>query len=116
MPSPRSRRHPAPPPSPPVCSCSPRPYSAAASSSSASAARPPLPLPRLNGASNTELSQMMVDVFVHQNRPLLWLKRTEERMWVLGAARRAFLGEAIDRRDETPAFLFEIAPGGVRRK
>ena len=38
---------------------------------------------RLGNLLYTELSQVMVDVFVHENRPLLWVERTKERMWVL---------------------------------
>ena len=40
-------------------------------------------------ALDAELSQMMIDVLVHENGPLLRFERTEERVWVLGAARRA---------------------------
>jgi hypothetical protein len=36
--------------------------------------------------SDAELSQVMVDVLVHENGPLLRLERPKERMWVLGAA------------------------------
>ena len=36
--------------------------------------------------SDAELSEVMVDVFVHENGPLLRLERAKERMWVLGAA------------------------------
>ena len=47
------------------------------------------------------------------NGPLLRFERTKERMWVPGAARCAFIGEAIDRRDEIAAFSLEVALGVV---
>jgi hypothetical protein len=47
---------------------------------------------------------MMIEVFVHQNGPLLRFEWTKERMWVLGAARCAFVGEAVDRCDQRAAF------------
>ena len=65
---------------------------------------------------DAELSQVMVDVFVHENRPLLWLERTKERMWVFRAAGRAGGGKAIDRFKELGAFMLEFAPRGVGRE
>jgi hypothetical protein len=47
---------------------------------------------------------MMVDVFVHENGPLLRFERTKERMWVPGAAGCALGDEAIDSSDEMGAF------------
>ena len=67
-------------------------------------------------ALDAELTQMMVDVFVHEDGPLLRFERTKERMWVLGAARCAFIGEAINRCDEIAAFSLEVALGVVRGK
>src|SRR6201995_913682 len=58
----------------------------------------------------------MVDVFVHENRPLLWVERTKERMWVLGAASCTRGDEAIDSFDELHAFVLEFALYGVRSK
>ena len=71
---------------------------------------------RLGNLLYTELSQVMVDVFVHENRPLLWFERTEERMWVLGAASCTRGDEAIDSFDELHAFALEFALYGVRSK
>ena len=66
--------------------------------------------------SYAELSQVVVDVFVHENGPLLWFERTEERMWVLGAAGCAPGDEAIDGPDKLGAFEFQVALCGVRRE
>jgi hypothetical protein len=59
---------------------------------------------------------MMVDVFVHENGPLLRFERTKERMWVLGAASCALGHEAIDSCDELGTFALEVALCGVRRE
>jgi hypothetical protein len=48
---------------------------------------------------------MMVDMFVHENGPLLRFERTKERMWVPGAAGCALCDEAIDSSDEMGAFV-----------
>jgi len=58
----------------------------------------------------------MVDVFVHENGPLLRFERTKERMWVLGAASCALVGKTIDRCDELGPFAFEVALCGVHRE
>ena len=71
---------------------------------------------RLGSLLYTELSQVMVDVFVHENRPLLWFERTKERMWVLGAASCTRRDKAIDSFDELFAFAAEFALCGVRRE
>ena len=47
---------------------------------------------------------MMVDVFVHENGPLLRFERAKEGMWVPGAAGCALGDEAIDSSDEMDAF------------
>jgi hypothetical protein len=72
--------------------------------------------PRMGTALATELTQMMVDVFVHEDGPLLRFERTKERVWVLGAACCAPGGEAIDSCDELGAFALEVALCGVRRE
>ena len=67
-------------------------------------------------ALHAELSQMMINVLVHENGPLLRFERTEERVWVLGAARSASGREAIDGCDELVAFTLEVVPCKARRK
>ena len=67
-------------------------------------------------ALDAELSQMVIDVFVHENGPLLRFERTKERVWVLGATRCAVGGEAVDRCDELSAFSLEVALCVVRGK
>src|SRR5271165_6090260 len=59
---------------------------------------------------------MMVDVFIHQNGPLLRFQPTKERMWVLGAASCALGDEPIDSCDELAAFALEVALCRVRRE
>ena len=60
-----------------------------------------------------ELSQVMVQVFVHENRPLLRLERAEEGVWAGGAAGRAVGDKAIDCLQEPSAFDLEVRLGGV---
>ena len=69
---------------------------------------------RLGNLLYTELSQVMVDVFVHENRPLLWFEGTKERMWVLGTASCTRGDKPIDSFDELGAFALEFALSGVR--
>lgn len=69
-----------------------------------------------NGSLDAELSQVMVDVFVHQNRPLLRFERTKERMWMLRAPNCAGRRKAIDRLHQLGAFALEVALCGVRHK
>ena len=57
---------------------------------------------------DAELSQMMVEMFVRQDGPLLWLEWTEERMRVAGAALRALTGEAVDCSDKPGALAYEV--------
>lgn len=71
---------------------------------------------RLGDLLDAELSQVMVDVFVHENRPLLWFERTKERMWVFGAASCAGGEKAIDSSDELGASALEFALCGVRHE
>jgi hypothetical protein len=59
---------------------------------------------------------MMIEVFVHDDGPLLRFEWTKEWMGMPGAARCAFPGEAIDRCDEIAAFSLEIATSGVGGK
>jgi hypothetical protein len=59
---------------------------------------------------------MMVDMFVHENGPLLRFERTKERVWVPGAASCTLVDEAIDSRDELGALALEVALRGVRRE
>ena len=59
---------------------------------------------------------MMVDVFVHENGPLMRIERTKERMWVLGTASCARIGKAIDSSDELGALALEVALCEVRRE
>ncbi len=63
---------------------------------------------------NAELSQMMVDMFVHENGPLLRIERTEKRVWVLRTAFGALGGEAFDCCNEPRAFALEFALCRVR--
>ena len=58
----------------------------------------------------------MVDVFVHENSPLIWFERTKERVWVLGAASCTRGDKAVDSFDELGAFAFEFALCGIRRE
>jgi hypothetical protein len=58
----------------------------------------------------------MVKVFVHENRPLLGLERTKERMRMAGAASCAGGGKAIDGLNELGAFMLKLALRGVRQK
>jgi hypothetical protein len=58
----------------------------------------------------------MVDVFVHENGPLMRIERTKERMWVLGTASCARIGKAIDSSDELGALALEVALCEVRRE
>ena len=64
-------------------------------------------------ALDAELTQVMVQVFVHENRPLLRLERAEEGVWVGGAAGRADGDKAIDCLEEPGAFALEVRLGGV---
>jgi hypothetical protein len=59
---------------------------------------------------------MMVDVFVHENGPLMRIERTKERMRVLGTASCARMGKAIDSSDELGALALEVALCEVRRE
>ena len=59
---------------------------------------------------------MMVDVFVHENGPLLRFERAKERMWVLGAACCTLRDEDIDSSDEMGAFELQVALPGVHRE
>lgn len=51
---------------------------------------------------------MMVNVFVGEDGPLLWVEWTEERMRVAGAAHRALTGEAFDCSDKPGALAYEF--------
>ena len=68
-----------------------------------------LGLPLMGTALDAELTQMMVEVFAHEDGPLLRFERTKERVWVLRAACCALGCEAIDSCDELGAFALEIA-------
>ena len=67
-------------------------------------------------ALNAELSQMMVDVLVHEDGPLLRVEWTEKRVRVGGAARGTLGGEALDRCDQPCAFTLEFALRRIRRE
>jgi hypothetical protein len=45
------------------------------------------------------MSQVVIEVFVHQDRPVVGRRGAEERMRVSRAARRARGGEAVDQRE-----------------
>ena len=61
--------------------------------------------------SYPELAQMMVEVLVHKNGPLLRAEQTEKRMRVMGAS-RAPGDKAIDMFDELGTFALELACAG----
>jgi len=65
--------------------------------------------------SDPELPQMMVKVFVHEDGPLLRLKRAKKWMWVPGAARRALAYEIVYYSVEPGAFALNITFSGVHR-
>lgn len=66
--------------------------------------------------SDAELSQVMVEMFVHENGPLLRFKRTKERMWVSRGAGCALSDKAINCCHELDPFVFEVAPCGICRE
>src|SRR4051794_1111283 len=47
-------------------------------------------------ALDAELSEMMIDVLVHENGPLLRFESAEERVGVTGAARGSLTCKAVD--------------------
>lgn len=59
--------------------------------------------------SNAELPQMMVEMFVHQNCPLLRFEWTEEGMRMAGAADSALASEAIDCCKEPGPLSLKVA-------
>lgn len=59
--------------------------------------------------SRAELTQMMVEMFVHENGPLLRIERTEKRVRVLRAACRAPGCEAVNCCDQLDPFALELA-------
>lgn len=65
-------------------------------------------------ALDAELSQMMIDVLVHENGPLLRFEWAEERLRVTGAARGALTGKAVDCCDEPGTFAYEFAVCRIR--
>lgn len=65
---------------------------------------------------DAELPQVMVNVFVHEDSPLLRLEWAEERVRVISAARGALTGKAVDCRDKPGAFALELTLCRIRRE
>ena len=57
----------------------------------------------------SELAQVVVDMLVHQDRPLFRSEPSKEGVRMGGAGRRTFCDEAIDRRTQAGPFNFKIS-------
>jgi hypothetical protein len=57
---------------------------------------------------DTELAKVMVDVLVHQDRPLAGCQAPEERVGVRGATRWTGCGELVERSDEPQLFRRKV--------
>ena len=57
----------------------------------------------------SELAQMVVDMLVHQDRPLFRGEPSEEGVRMGSAGRRAAFDEAIDRRTQAGPFNFKVS-------
>jgi hypothetical protein len=65
--------------------------------------------PAMPAVSGTELAQMMVEVLVHQNSPLLRRHASEEAVGMRGASGRTSCDHAIDQSVEPMTFREEVS-------
>jgi hypothetical protein len=58
---------------------------------------------------NLKLPQMMVQMFIHQNRPLIWCEPSEEAVRMRGAFCWPVRGEPVDQLAQALPFGFQVA-------